>query len=138
MKSFAVWFVVLLLAGCGETLLIHQEYGTEIRIAGKVAVEPGWPQWRAWAHVRECTGIERPTPHEVEWFTVTVIWEVATGRQFGGLANLSANRIYIERRWWEDWRISGAELLHLALGPGVREGHPEYDRCNPTQYPPEA
>ena len=129
--------LALVLVACGDSILLHQEGGREYIVQGEQRMAPEWPQWRAWEFVSACTGIAEPSPAQVVWWKVDLIVEQPTGVRKAGLANLTRGHIYIAREWWDDWRISGAELLHLKLGPGIREGHPEYDACTPMSLPPE-
>ena len=136
--ALAFCLALIFLPGCGDDILLHQSGDFEYTLHGERQVAPGWSQWRAWNYVSECTGIMHPTPQEVTWWKVDRIVEHPGGRSISGLANFTRWHIYIQKDSWNDWRISGAELLHLMLGIGVHDDDPEYQICNPMRYPRES
>lgn len=133
-RLLLIVLALFVLAGCGDDRLLHQDGSSEYILQGEQKTQPGPAQWRAWFYVAECTNIYEPNPNQITWWKVARITEHPSGRSIAGLANFTRNHIYIQRDWWDDWRISGAEILHLKLGVGVRDGDDIYRACSPMRY----
>lgn len=128
----AAILLLFLLVGCiGDDVFYHQDGSFQYLPVGAERVNPELTQWIAFDSVSTCAGIFSPDPNEITWYRARAIVEHPTGRRIAGLANFNHNRIWIDEAWWGDVGVNGHEILHLLHGPGIREGHPEFDRCDP-------